>query len=82
MLQAPYFVLEVAIKMHDLLQDSATSTEVMVTPDLRCLSAISSVSDVTIKRQRCFRDRLMATESQQFNTFQWTAYHLGKQFCP
>jgi hypothetical protein len=63
MLQALYFVLGVAIIMHELLQDSATSAEVMATPDLRCLPATSSVSDVTIKRQRCFWNRAMATEN-------------------
>jgi hypothetical protein len=36
MLQALYFVLGVAIKMHELLQDSATSAEVMAIPNLRC----------------------------------------------
>jgi hypothetical protein len=63
MLQAPYSVLEEFIIMHNPLQDPAMSAGVMATPDLRCLPATSSVSDVTIKRQRCFWNRAMATEN-------------------
>jgi hypothetical protein len=69
--------------MHELLWNLAVPAEGIITFDLKPRQYPNNelVLETTTKRQSDFRDRVMTTESHEFDRSRWTTHDLKKHFC-